>query len=102
MAAARARSPTACSRSSCAAAAGCGSPTSGRCARRRASRCIGLGIRDRRFGWPLEMVLRAADAGWRIEEVEVAYAPRDRPLEGHRHRCAGRPAPSRDMAKALR
>ena len=28
-----------------------------------------LGLRDRRFGWPLEMVLRAADAGWRIGEV---------------------------------
>ena len=35
-----------------------------------------LNIRDRRFGWPLEMVLRAAAAGWRIEEVEVAYLPR--------------------------
>lgn len=35
-----------------------------------------LGIRDRRFGWPLEMVLRAADADWRIDEVEVDYAPR--------------------------
>lgn len=37
---------------------------------------LALGIRDRRFGWPLEMVLRAAAAGWRIEEVEVAYLPR--------------------------
>jgi glycosyltransferase involved in cell wall biosynthesis len=35
-----------------------------------------LGIADRRFGWPLEMVLRAAAAGWRIEEVGVAYRPR--------------------------
>jgi dTDP-L-rhamnose 4-epimerase len=35
-----------------------------------------LGIADRRFGWPLEMVLRAADAGWRIDEVPVAYGPR--------------------------
>jgi dTDP-L-rhamnose 4-epimerase len=38
---------------------------------------LALGIRDRRFGWPLEMVLRAADAGWRIEEVEVTYHPRE-------------------------
>jgi glycosyltransferase involved in cell wall biosynthesis len=37
---------------------------------------LGLGIADRRFGWPLEMVLRAADAGWRISEVPVGYAPR--------------------------
>jgi glycosyltransferase involved in cell wall biosynthesis len=37
---------------------------------------ISLGIRDRRFGWPLEMVLRAAERGWRIGEVEVSYRPR--------------------------
>jgi hypothetical protein len=37
---------------------------------------LALGIRDRRFGWPLEMVLRAAEAGWRIEELPVSYAPR--------------------------
>lgn len=37
---------------------------------------LALGIRDRRFGWPLEMVLRAADAGWRIEEVPVTYRAR--------------------------
>jgi glycosyltransferase involved in cell wall biosynthesis len=35
-----------------------------------------LGVADRRFGWPLEMVLRAAAAGWRIEEVAVGYGPR--------------------------
>jgi glycosyltransferase involved in cell wall biosynthesis len=37
---------------------------------------LALGIDDRRFGWPLEMVLRAWAAGWRIEEVEVGYRPR--------------------------
>jgi glycosyltransferase involved in cell wall biosynthesis len=45
-----------------------------RAARRRA--LLDLGIADRRYGWPLEMVLRAADSGWRIGEVEVAYRPR--------------------------
>src|SRR5215210_1555078 len=45
-----------------------------RAARRDA--LLALGIRDRRFGWPLEMVLRAAGAGWRIDEVAVAYRPR--------------------------
>jgi glycosyltransferase involved in cell wall biosynthesis len=35
-----------------------------------------LGIVDRRFGWPLEMVMRAAQADWRIEEMPVTYAPR--------------------------
>src|SRR3954454_21186113 len=38
---------------------------------------LALGIRDRRFGWPLEMVLRAAAAGWTIAEVPVDYHPRD-------------------------
>ena len=38
---------------------------------------LALGIRDRRFGWPLEMVLLAAADGWRIEEVGVPYLPRE-------------------------
>ena len=42
----------------------------------RRSQLTALGITDRRFGWPLEMVLRAAAAGWRIAEVPVTYAPR--------------------------
>ncbi len=37
---------------------------------------LALGLTDRRFGWPLEMVLRASAAGWRVAEVPVAYAPR--------------------------
>lgn len=38
---------------------------------------LALEIADRRFGWPLEMVLRAWAAGWRIDEVGVPYRPRD-------------------------
>jgi len=37
---------------------------------------VGLGVADRRFGYPLETVLRAAAAGWRIAERDVAYHPR--------------------------
>jgi glycosyltransferase involved in cell wall biosynthesis len=37
---------------------------------------LALGIRDRRFGWPLEMVLRAAAAGWAIRELPVPYYER--------------------------
>jgi glycosyltransferase involved in cell wall biosynthesis len=37
---------------------------------------LALDIRDRRFGWPLEMVLRAAHDEWRIAEVPVAYRAR--------------------------
>jgi glycosyltransferase involved in cell wall biosynthesis len=45
-----------------------------RAAHRRA--LLALDIADRRSGWPLEMVLLAARAGWRIDEVPVPYAPR--------------------------
>jgi glycosyltransferase involved in cell wall biosynthesis len=45
-----------------------------RCARR--ADLIALEIADRRFGWPLEMVLLAQRALWRVEEVDVAYRPR--------------------------
>lgn len=37
---------------------------------------LALDIADRRFGWPLEMVLRASTAGWRIDEVDIDYHPR--------------------------
>ncbi len=37
---------------------------------------VGLAVADRRFGYPLEMVLRAGAAGWRITEVGVDYLPR--------------------------
>jgi glycosyltransferase involved in cell wall biosynthesis len=37
---------------------------------------LALGMSDRRFGYPLEMVMRAAKAGWRIAEGDVPYHPR--------------------------
>jgi glycosyltransferase involved in cell wall biosynthesis len=37
---------------------------------------LSLNLADRRFGYPLEMVMNAAAAGWRVAEVEVAYLPR--------------------------
>jgi glycosyltransferase involved in cell wall biosynthesis len=45
-----------------------------RAARRDA--LLALGIVDRRSGWPLEMVLRANDAGWHISEADVRYRAR--------------------------
>jgi glycosyltransferase involved in cell wall biosynthesis len=42
----------------------------------RRSALLALDLQDRRFGYPLEMVLRASAAGWRIAEVPVAYRPR--------------------------
>lgn len=35
-----------------------------------------LGLTDRRFGYPLEMVIRAAAHQWRVAETPVAYRPR--------------------------
>jgi glycosyltransferase involved in cell wall biosynthesis len=70
-----------------------------RAARREA--LLGLGIHDRRFGWPLEMVLLAARDGWRVAEVPVAYRPRV-----GRSKVTGTVRGSaralRDMATALR
>jgi glycosyltransferase involved in cell wall biosynthesis len=45
-----------------------------RAARREA--LLALPMSDRRFGYPLEMVMRAAEAGWRIAEADVPYHPR--------------------------
>jgi glycosyltransferase involved in cell wall biosynthesis len=45
-----------------------------RAARRTA--LLDLGIMDRTSGWPLEMVLRASGAGWRVIDTPVPYRPR--------------------------
>jgi glycosyltransferase involved in cell wall biosynthesis len=67
----------------------------------RRERLLALGLVDRGFGWPLEMVLRAAAAGWRVDEVEVSYGPR----RGGRSKVTGSLKGTvravRDMAAAL-
>ena len=45
-----------------------------RVARRAA--LLQLGVADRACGYPLELLLRAGAAGWRLHEVPVAYGPR--------------------------
>ncbi|MFL6075577.1 MAG: glycosyltransferase family 2 protein [Mycobacteriales bacterium] len=55
-----------------------------RAARREA--LLDLDLADRRFGYPLEMVVKAADQGWRIREVDVSYLPR---AEGTRSKVTG-------------
>lgn len=45
-----------------------------RVARREA--LLGLELTDRRSGYPLQMVVRAADAGWRVAETDIPYLPR--------------------------
>jgi len=67
----------------------------------RRTELLELGIVDRRFGWPLEMVLRAAAARWTIDEVPVAYGPRigRSKVTGT---LAGAVRTTRDMVQAFR
>ncbi|MFI5889887.1 glycosyltransferase family 2 protein [Actinoplanes sp. NPDC051513] len=37
---------------------------------------LALGLRDRRFGYPLELLIAAGRAGWRVAEIDVDYLPR--------------------------
>ncbi|KMO76901.1 glycosyltransferase family 2 protein [Mycolicibacterium chlorophenolicum] len=37
---------------------------------------LALGVTDRRSGYPLELLVRAAQAGWTVTERDVAYGPR--------------------------
>ncbi len=47
---------------------------------------LDLGVEDRRFGYPLELLLRAGRAGWTVVEVDVPYARR---AEGTRSKVSG-------------
>jgi glycosyltransferase involved in cell wall biosynthesis len=71
-----------------------------RVARRQA--LLDLGVTDRAFGYPLELLLRAGAAGWRITEVPVAYRAR----AGGRSKVSGSVRgtlrATRDMAGVLR
>jgi hypothetical protein len=64
---------------------------------------LDLGVRDRAFGYPLELLLRAARAGWRVVEVDVAYRPR---AAGTKSKVSGSVRGTaravRDMAGVLR
>jgi glycosyltransferase involved in cell wall biosynthesis len=37
---------------------------------------LALGVTDRRSGYPLELLVRAAQAGWQVTERDVTYGPR--------------------------
>lgn len=37
---------------------------------------LGLGITDRRFGYPVELLARAGTARWQITELDITYRPR--------------------------
>ena len=47
---------------------------------------LGLGVADRRSGYPVELLLRAAEQGLRFSEVHIAYGSR---AEGTRSKVSG-------------
>lgn len=47
---------------------------------------IALDIRDRRFGYPVELLQKATRAGWRFSERDVSYHPR---ADGTRSKVSG-------------
>jgi len=63
---------------------------------------LALDIRDRRFGYPLELLLAAAREGWPVVEVDVDYHPR---AAGTRSKVTGTVAGTvravRDMSAVL-
>ncbi|MFC4942014.1 glycosyltransferase family 2 protein [Pseudonocardia sp. GCM10023141] len=71
-----------------------------RVARRRA--LLDLGVADRAFGYPLELLVRAGAAGWRITEVDVAYRPRTGGRSKVSGSVRGTLRAARDMAGVLR
>jgi len=62
---------------------------------------LALDITDRAFGYPLEMLLRAAQAGWRVHEVDVAYRARAGGVSKVSGSIAGTLRAVRDMSKAV-
>jgi len=47
---------------------------------------LDLDVRDRRFGYPVELLQKVTLAGWRVSERDVAYRPR---AEGTRSKVSG-------------
>jgi glycosyltransferase involved in cell wall biosynthesis len=67
----------------------------------RRSMLLGLNLTDRRFGYPLEMVVRAARDGHRVVEVDVDYAPRAGGRSKVTGSVRGTARTIRDMARVL-
>lgn len=64
---------------------------------------LGLGVEDRRFGYPVELLQRATAAEWRFVERDVSYYPR---AAGTRSKVSGSAIgtirAARDFARVLR
>jgi glycosyltransferase involved in cell wall biosynthesis len=63
---------------------------------------LGLGVEDRRFGYPVELLQRAAAAGWRFVELDIDYHPRAAGTRSKVSGCvAGTLRAARDFARVL-
>ena len=62
---------------------------------------LALGVQDRAFGYPLELLLRAGSAGWRLYEIDVAYRPRTGGRSKVSGSVRGTARAVRDMSAAL-
>lgn len=64
---------------------------------------LDLDLRDRRFGYPVELLQAVTDAGWRVSEHDVDYHPR---AAGTRSKVSGSvrgtARTARDFARVLR
>ncbi len=64
---------------------------------------LALDVRDRRFGYPVELLRRAGEAGWRVKEFDISYRPR---AAGTRSKVSGSVKgtlrTARDFAQVLR
>jgi glycosyltransferase involved in cell wall biosynthesis len=47
---------------------------------------LALDVQDRRFGYPLELMLKASRAGWTVSEIDVSY---DRRAAGTKSKVSG-------------
>ncbi|MDQ3714466.1 MAG: glycosyltransferase, partial [Actinomycetota bacterium] len=54
-----------------------------------------------RFGYPIELLVRAARAGWEVREVDVDYAPRTAGRSKVTGSIAGTARALRDFAAAM-
>lgn len=63
---------------------------------------LDLDVRDRRFGYPVELLVKAQQAGWVIREFDIAYFPR---AEGTKSKVSGSVAgtvrAARDFARMM-
>jgi glycosyltransferase involved in cell wall biosynthesis len=63
---------------------------------------LDLGVTDRACGYPLELLLRAGAAGWRVREFDVEYRPRTGGRSKVSGSVRGTVRAARDMAVAMR